>query len=330
MRERARARERVGERAAQPGAPPAQELASAAHRVDLAVVREEPERLRERPGRMRVRRVALVVDGVADRDVGAQVGIEGADPGARDEALVDDRARRRRRDREVDDAGLERVGFHPPAREQEMAVEAAVAERAVAPIRRTPGASPAVDARDADPRASGSTGTSRWPIERRPCAASAFSTIARACAAASGSAGRNRLTTPGPTLEPGREEAEQRPLERQEHAGPVARLAVSGERATMAERREAGERERQHAVALVRARRRDEADATRVVLEPRVVQRDSARRRPHGGSTAEGFAWGRRSGSLTRSTTSPRKGGISGLPTLDLDQVGGQRRPSTD
>ncbi len=74
------------------GGPAANLRAVAADGVDLAVVGDRPERLRQSPGRQRVRRVALVEDGVADADARRQqVGIEVGEAGTCDEALVDDR-----------------------------------------------------------------------------------------------------------------------------------------------------------------------------------------------------------------------------------------------
>jgi hypothetical protein len=67
-------------------------------------------------------------------------------------------------------------------------------------------------------------------------------------------------------------------VERQGHARSVARLAVGSERAPVAERRQAGERERQDVGAPPTAGIGDEADAARVVLVARVVEGD-------GGST---------------------------------------------
>jgi hypothetical protein len=69
------------------------------------------------------------------------------------------------------------------------------------------------------------------------------------------------------------QQSKQRLLQRQQHPGAVARRAVGRERAAMAQRGQAGERERQHLRALATRRVRDEADAACVVLEAWVVQR---------------------------------------------------------
>ena len=66
---------------------------------------------------------------------------------------------------------------------------------------------------------------------------------------------------------------DQRPLEGQRDARTVARLAVRREGAAMTQRREAGQCERQDTVTRRAARIGDEADAARVVLERRVVER---------------------------------------------------------
>ena len=96
-------------------AAPADLLAVATDRVDLAVMGDRAERLCEPPDRMRVRRVALVEDRVAEAQRRSQVGIEIRQAATRDEALVDDRPRRGRRDGDLgkDAAGRPRGGLEP-------------------------------------------------------------------------------------------------------------------------------------------------------------------------------------------------------------------------
>ena len=74
-----------------------------------------------------------------------------------------------------------------------------------------------------------------------------------------------------------REQLQDRAVERQRHPRSVARLAVGPERATMTQRGQPGKGERQDPVARPATCVRDEPDAARVVLEPRVVQRSGGR-----------------------------------------------------
>ena len=74
----------------------------AADRIDLSVVAKEPERLRPLPRRLGIRREALVEDAEPNLDGRvAQVGIERSELIGRAQRLVDDRAKRERRDVEV-------------------------------------------------------------------------------------------------------------------------------------------------------------------------------------------------------------------------------------
>ena len=236
------------------------------------------------PDRMRVRRIALVEDRVAERQRLPQVRVEVGQAAADDQALVDDRPRRGGRHGQL---GQRR---HPPRAPRSRAVAArrpAVARRrrrrSVAgrrrhgsagrrPPARTPGATPRPRLR----APSMSTGTAR---QRRPAGRPrrrSASTSARARAL--GQRGRAAGTARRP---PGRSAASASPairprsraIERQRDTGAVARLAVGAECPSMAERGQAGEGQRQDPVARAPAGVRDEPDATRVVLEARLVER---------------------------------------------------------
>ena len=275
--------------------PAADLLAIAADRVDLAVVGDRAERLGEPPDRVGVRRVALVEDRVRDATRRPQVRVEVGQAATDDEALVDDRPRRSGRDGDA-------RPWRPPA------ARAAVSRRRRATTsrrskasslsgraRRRPGARRPRHDRLGERRPgrrprtlqaqTRSTGTSRQRSDRQP------------------RLGERRLhERPGPPLDGpaawqeqrhdrpvgrrgrvAREQLEERAVERQRHAGAVARLAVGPERAAVAQRGQPGKGKRQDPVARPAARVRDEPDAARVVLEPRVVQRS-------GGSALAGCA----------------------------------------
>ena len=126
----ARSARAISEVAASPRAS-ADLLAVATDRVDLAVMGDRAERLGEPPDRVRVRRVALVEDRVSEAQRGSQVGIEIRQAATRDEALVDDRPRRGRRDGDLGKhaAGRPRGGLEPAARDDQAALEGVVGQR---------------------------------------------------------------------------------------------------------------------------------------------------------------------------------------------------------
>ena len=107
-------------------------LAIAAHGVDLAVVRDGAERLGQAPDGMGVGRVTLVEDGVAERARRLQVRVEVGQSPADDQALVDDRPGRGRRDRDLGEgsAGDPRGRLEAPARDDQPALEGVIANRA--------------------------------------------------------------------------------------------------------------------------------------------------------------------------------------------------------
>ena len=101
----------------------AHRVAVAPERVDLAVVREEVERLRERPARERVRRVALVEHRDARRVVGVfEVRVEGFQLRPGQERLVDDRPVRDRHHPEA----VEPLGLRAAGRDAAREVKAAL------------------------------------------------------------------------------------------------------------------------------------------------------------------------------------------------------------
>ena len=112
-----------------PGSP-ADLLAIAADRVDLAVVRDRAERLGEPPDRPRVRRVALVEDRVGDGQRRPQVRVEVGQPAADDQALVDDGPRRRRRHGDLGERATGSTGgrLEPSPRDDEPPLEGVVGE----------------------------------------------------------------------------------------------------------------------------------------------------------------------------------------------------------
>ena len=106
-------------------------LAVPAHRVDLAVVGDRPERLGQPPDRVGVRRVALVEDRVAEAQRRPQVRVEVGQPPADDQALVDDRPGRGGRDGDLGErpAGRARRGLQPAPGDDQAALEGVVGDR---------------------------------------------------------------------------------------------------------------------------------------------------------------------------------------------------------
>ena len=252
----------------------AHRVAVAPERVDLAVVREEVERLRERPARERVRRVALVEDGDARRVVGVlEIRVEGLQLGAREERLVDERPMREghhpeaveplgagptRRDaaREVEPAlplvgvrvrgrGQERVDDGRPRRLRPVP-EPARPDRHVAPARERQAL---VRERLLDERGRLRLGASRE--EERPDA--------------------DRRAARQEEAPPRRLAAEDRLGDARQDPGAVARPVAAGG-AAVGHAGEAAEREAQDAVRGL-ARVRHEADAAGVVLAVRISTR---------------------------------------------------------
>ena len=248
-------------------------LAVAADRVDLAVVRDRPERLGEAPDGRRVGGIPLVEDRVPDVEILTQVGIQIREARPGDEALVDDRRARRGRDRH---AG-ERAARGPDRRldaatgDHEATLEGAVAracgacddglrdERSRRRRRRAQRAAIERDGSPADDRETGiGVDTFDEPAGRRSAGPAAWQERHHDPRAIRGSSG---------------DEVQHGRRQRQRHAGAVARLAVGTECPAMREGGQSPERDRQDASTVASARVSDEPDAARVVLEPGVVQR---------------------------------------------------------
>ena len=244
---------------------------------------------------MRVRRVALVEDRVPEAQRRSQVGIEIRQAATRDEALVDDRPRRGRRDGDLgkDAAGRPRGGLEPAARDDQAALEGIVGQRprVIRAPRRT------LDDRVGEGRSRvGGRGTKRRDVERHgPPRGDRQAALEE----------RRLHERPGTLLRPAgpwqeqrddarprrprsspRDQRQQRARERQRDPGAIARHPVGPERATVAEGRQAGQRQRQHALVRPAARVRDEPDATGVVLEAFLVQRGDL---PVAGSLVHGL-----------------------------------------
>ena len=233
---------------------------------------------------MGVRRVALVEDRVAEPQRRLQVRVEVGQPAAGDEALVDDGPGRGRRDRDLGEGAAGGAGrrLEPTSGDDQPPLEGVVGQRPGVVRRRAPGASTmawAKAGRDAPP-------TRRAPRRRRdrPPGGDRQAGL-----------GEGRLDE-GPGAPFGAE----RPRGRKSDtiAGRVGRRAASRRSASSSERSsgratpapsldspsapnaprwpsaaETGQRQRQHPIARLATRVRDEPDATGVVLEARVVQR---------------------------------------------------------
>ena len=92
--------------------------------VDLAVMRERPERLRQPPRGKRVGRVALVVDREARHETRVeQIRVEVGQALGQEHALVDDRARRQRTEIQLLDLRRDRLLLDAPANHVQVAVE---------------------------------------------------------------------------------------------------------------------------------------------------------------------------------------------------------------
>ena len=257
---------------------PAHRLAVPAQRVDLAVVREEPERLGERPGRVRVGGVALVERGVGDRHrrIG-EVGVEAAQLGPDEQALVDERPGRHRHDVERRQAGGARRRLGGPARKEERSLEAGAAHPArprhhhLADRRRARRGLGAEDRqvhRDVAPSEDVDALGAQGGLEdarRRQCVV------------------RGRWQEDHPDAHPcdvdvgpadlAEELAREGPREGQADPGAVAGLRVGRDRPAVRQRGERRERLGHDLRRAPAARVGHEADAARVVLESGVVER---------------------------------------------------------
>ena len=145
----------------------------APQRVDLAVVRQQPERLGQRPARQRVGRVALVED--RDRALVlriAEVGEEGGELGPGEQGFVDDGAAGEGAGVEAGQVSLLRPALHLSSRE----VQRPLPRLLVAPRARdgppAPAGSPGTTRGPSGPSAAGLVGTSRQPRNGMPSSAS--------------------------------------------------------------------------------------------------------------------------------------------------------------
>ena len=240
--------------------PAADLLAIAANRVDLAVVGDRAERLGEVPGRLRVGRVALVEERVAERDRPGEVRVEGREAAAGDEALVDDRPARHRRDRQLPEAVRARRGLEPPPGEDEPPLELRIRDRPAGrgidrDARSTAWATSGRVAAAAAPSATASTGTRRHGCDDEALGRPAPRATSRPRPRGPASAPRQERHRDRRSPSGGRrvrQHLEQRRLQRQRDPGAVARLAVGPERAAVAERRQPAEREPEDPVAPFR------------------------------------------------------------------------------
>ena len=248
-------------------------FAVAADGVDLAVVGEEAERLGERPRGCGVGRVPLVEHRERHVQRLEEVRLERAEARPRDEALVDERPRRRRRDREAIEAPGPRHALGSTPRADERQLE---------PAGRPAGGSGDECLLDRRPRGT-RLGAQGGGVRRDGAPARDLQAFEP-----------ERLRQDGPACDPSRsgpgqegrhhpepvaggagriEEEADRRSEREQDARPVARFTVRREGATVTEGREAGQREREHPPGGPSTGIRDEPDAARVVLEGGVVER---------------------------------------------------------
>ena len=264
-------------------------------RVDLAVVREQPERLRQGPGRGGVRAVALVEEregGLVERV--CEIGVEVRQVRAAHERLVDEGARRQRHDREALGREALEPPFHLTASEEEAGLERLLREAAGTPdeqVQEPRAASPRLLSERllADRRLS--------PGEQRQAARREHALdrcdTGPALLPSSGKQDEAR----GETARPRQPEAllgelprEQRVRNLGRHARPVPGAAVGIHGAAVRHARQGRERERQHAAARVAAAVRNEPDAARVASASRVRQTGPARLSPSSAHAVPPFA----------------------------------------
>ena len=265
--EQGRVRPRPVERRRERGVEPARMLARlhpgdvALDRVDLAVVRDQAERLRPFPARRGVRREALVEDRPGDGPLGvAEVGVEARELRGGGERLVGDRPERERG--EVDALDELRAPARPVG-----------AELRVGLVRR--GEHQLGDARDARPRAR----AQRRDVVRDVAPAERLEPLRTA--GVLDDPAQPRLAQEA-HRDPGALDARERRVEREQDAGAVAAHPVGGPGAAVRDRREAREGAVEELARGPPARVRDEADATGIALPGRIVQRGRA----HGGCSS--------------------------------------------
>jgi hypothetical protein len=273
-RRRARAADRVV-------GPAADLLAIAPDRVDLAVVGDRAEWLREPPRRLRVRRVALVEERVREADWPSEVRVQLGKAATGDEALVNDRATRCRRDRQVVEPRGASCGLEASAGDDEATFEIGVRDRTTGGVDRP------VDDNVPDVRAGGSRrGPERARIHRHASPRNDAQPLARE-RLGDDRPGSRRSTAParqegnddsGPlSARAGNNGFQEGRLQWKRDTRPIARLTIGPERAAMAERRQAAQRKGQHPLEVAATGVRDEPDPARIVFELRVVERSVRR-----------------------------------------------------
>ncbi len=286
VEQRTESREPLTDPAAELGPPTAHLLAIAAHRVDLAVVGEHPEGLRQRPRGVGVGRVALVKDGVAERQVEQQVGVERAQLLPSDEPLVDHGPGRCRGHREVGQSGRAAGDLHPAPGEEQALLEVGAGGPG---WRRHDGLD---DGRQGAPRiAPERIGIDGHIAPRVHGQAFRVGGRHKRCACLLGRpsvAGQEHHEHTRIAGDARRDEPKERSLERQHDARAVTGRAIGRESTAMCQRAQARERERQDTLPCCPGRVRHEADATGVMFGSRVVQRVGGIERHS--ATSEGMA----------------------------------------
>ncbi len=261
-------------------------FAVAADGVDLAVVGDRAERLGEPPDRVGIGRVALMEDRVIDGEVGAQVRVQIGQATTRDEALVDDRPAGGRGDRQLRDlsAGRSSGGLGASSGDDQAAVEGVVGDgtrvigRAGRPYDEGLGEGrPGRGGGGAERRGvRGDLAPAQEPearlgdrhLDDRPGAGRRGAGSRQEAEEDPGRSGGASGCSGG-----ARDQPKEGPVERQRHAGAIARFAVGPERAAMGQRRQSGERQREHPIARPPAGIRHEPHAARIVFEARVIER---------------------------------------------------------
>ncbi len=251
--------------------PAADLLAIAPNGIDLAVVGQRAEGLGQAPDRDRVRGVALVEDRVADTERHCQVRIEVGKTAAGDERLVDDPASGCRGHGHLEGCRPGQA-LDPPGCENQEELEAGC-RAAVRPRHDRLGdqrpAGGSLCAQDRRIHRDGPPFRSAEPL----CRDGGLDDRPSLCPAAP-VARQEQAQDAGPRSESRRDAGQDGGLQRQADPGSVARLAIGGERAAVAQCAEPGECQRQDAVARAPAGIGDEPNPARVMLEPGIVERN--------------------------------------------------------
>ena len=253
----------------------------AADSIDLAVVGDDPERLGESPGRVSIRCVALMEGGKCHAPAGREVWVERRQLVTRDEALVDDRPTRARRNREVGNAVAGGAAVDPATGQEQAALEGPVRDRP--PTRGDRTGHEHLEERG--PRRARRGPEDRWigrddtsPGGHQPNFSEGCLHERHCSGAAHPWARQEQLEDPGtrsdarPAAQSRGQMHDQRCVERQGDPGAIGRCTVGPERAAMAQGRQPREGEREHAIPRAPARVGNESDTTRIVLGGRIVE----------------------------------------------------------